>query len=109
MFGGKRPSTSEEVLTSLRRQAIQAHENGKVGGRRSFSYAVNTKTSSRSDRINSDRINSDPGKNLIVEEKSILDRPDEKVLHLIQNHLFSHVDSSLLAICLEVFGGAECS
>ncbi|KAG0606534.1 hypothetical protein M758_9G148800 [Ceratodon purpureus] len=77
VFGAKIHSTSEEVLTSLRRQATQAHGNGKMGGRGSFNNTVNMNASFRSDRFNSDS-----AKNLITEEKSTLDRPDEKVLLL---------------------------
>ena len=83
MFGAKIHSTSEEVLTSLRRQATQAHGNGKMGGRGSFNNTVNMNASFRSDRFNSDS-----AKNLITEEKSTLDRPDEKVL-------YSHLTSSV--------------
>ena len=75
MFGAKRQSTSEEVLTSLRRQVTQAHGNSKMGGRGSFNNTVNMNASFRSDRFDSV-----PTKNLGTEEKSSLDRPDEKVL-----------------------------
>jgi hypothetical protein len=80
VFGAKRHSTSEEVLTSLRRQATQTHGNGKTGGRGSFNNTVNMNTSFRSDRFNSD-----PTKNLTTEEKSTLNRPDEKVLSLFHS------------------------
>lgn len=75
MFGAKRHSTSEEVLTSLRRQATQAHGNGRMRGRGSYNNNVNMNTSFRNDRFNSDST-----KNSAAEEKSTLDRPDEKVL-----------------------------
>lgn len=81
VFGAKQHSTSEEVLTSLRRQVTQAHGTGRMGGRGSFNNNVNTNMSYTSDRFKSGSS---------IEGKSTLDRPDEKVpflLHLTSSNI----------------------
>ncbi|XP_024380878.1 uncharacterized protein [Physcomitrium patens] len=77
VFGSKRYSTSEEVLTSLRRQATHLHGNVNMGGRGSFNNNVNKSMAYRNDTFNSDST-----RKVATEEKSTLDRPEEKVLLL---------------------------
>lgn len=74
VFGSKRYSTSEEVLTSLRRQATHLHGNVNMGGRGSFNNNVNKSMAYRNDTFNSDST-----RKVATEEKSTLDRPEEKV------------------------------
>lgn len=86
VFGAKRHSTSEEVLTSLRRQVTQAHGNGKMGGRGSFNNNMNTNISYTSDRFKSDSIRKPE-----TEGKFTLDRPDEKVLSSLHPTSFNMI------------------